>query len=69
MISVSVARLSGEPSSLTFRTAGRIRKGPAPVSLSGLPYVVHFFTKFGLQLNLEVPQYDFNDAEGKLIIG
>ena len=31
-------------------TAGRIRKGPAP-------------------LNLEIPEYEVNDAEGKMIIG
>jgi hypothetical protein len=50
-------------------TAGRVRKGPAPVRLfvAFEPFTSHF--TICIQLNLEVPAHDFNDAEGKLVIG
>lgn len=35
-----------------------------PYHLEVVSHAHHF-----VQLNLEVPQYDFNDAEGKLVIG
>jgi len=48
--------------------AGRARKGPAPVrgTISGSTPMTETFP---LQLNLEIPPYEFNDADGKLVIG
>ena len=56
-----------------YDISGRIRKGPAPVSLC-----VYVLCKLGRrplivrpcpQLNLEVPQYDIVEAENKMVIG
>lgn len=71
-ISVSVVHLrcfNLSAGLLIFCIAGRIRKGPAPVSLLPFLSCMDSHVQIYLQLNLEVPQYDFNDAEGKLIIG
>lgn len=48
--------------------AGRARKGPAPVrkTISGSTLATETCPS---QLNLEIPPYEFNDADGKLIIG
>ena len=52
-------------------TAGRIRKGPAPVSGYGFLLMIASAThmRSPAQLNLEVPQYEINEAEGKMVIG
>lgn len=48
--------------------AGRARKGPAPVRKT--IYGSTMMTEASpLQLNLEIPPYEFNDAEGKVVIG
>jgi len=47
-------------------TAGRVRKGPAPVS----DYICHLvFDLTAPQLNLEVPQYEITEGDSKLVIG
>ena len=51
-------------------TAGRARKGPAPVSFIVYCRFVADCTHFLLsQLNLEIPPYSFLEADAKLIIG
>jgi len=47
--------------------AGRARKGPAPVGIFS-PSTGLILT-LSCKLNLEIPPYDFNEAEGKLIVG
>lgn len=54
---------------LIIFAAGRIRKGPAPVCYSFADYTYTLTYYIITQLNLEIPQYDFNEAEGKLVIG
>ena len=56
------------PCANTLPIAGRARKGPAPVrrTLSGSASMTETSS---LQLNLEIPPYEFNDADGKLVIG
>ena len=60
-VSFAAARLCANSS-----PAGRARKGPAPVSYA----IDHYLTVLMfLQLNLEIPQYEFSDGDSKLVIG
>jgi len=44
-------------------------QGPRPCKFYCSHDALLGFDILGLQLNLEVPQYEFNEVEGKLVIG
>ena len=58
--------LSTRGSNIYIFLAGRARKGPAPVSSTNMSRSK--YSSF-LQLNLEVPAYEFSETDDKLVIG
>ncbi|KAG1885654.1 Rieske [2Fe-2S] iron-sulfur domain-containing protein [Suillus subluteus] len=50
-----------------YDISGRARKGPAPVGI--FPLSTEVILTLHCKLNLEIPPYDFNEVDGKLIVG